>query len=264
MGGRLALSNELGHWLQTTLADPAHDEAEMRRLEPLLALQRERSALPSVGQLLIERVAARDGEHLFVYPFAGRLVHEGLGALLALRIGRVAPATLAFGVNDYGVLVSAKRLPDLDADAVRRLFSPLNLREDLLDGIGVGELARRQFREVARIAGLVFAGHPGHDKSIRHLQAGTGLLYDVLAQHDPTHILLRQATDEVLERTFDIRHLQSCLEELAHRELVMTRPAQLTPFAFPLWSEWIRGGLSTEDWETRVQRLAADLDRRAG
>jgi len=264
MGGRLALSNELGHWLQKTLADHAHDGPEMRRLEPLLALQREQSALPSVDQLLIERVTARDGEHLFVYPFAGRLVHEGLGALLALRLGRIAPATLAFGANDYGVLVSAQRLPDLDDEALKGLLSPLHLREDLLDGIGVGELARRQFREIARIAGLVFAGHPGHDKSVRHLQAGTGLIHDVLAQHDPAHILLRQATDEVLERTFDIRHLQSCLEELAYREIVMTRPAQLTPFAFPLWSEWIRGGLSTEDWETRVQRLAADLDRRAG
>lgn len=264
MGGRLALSNELGQGLQKILADPGAMEPEMRRLEPLLALQRERSALPSTGQLLIERIAARDGEHLFVFPFAGRLVHEGLGALLALRLGRIAPATLAFGANDYGVLVSAKRLPDLNATLMKTLLSPDRVREDLLDGIGIGELARRQFREIARIAGLVFASHPGHDKTVRHLQAGTGLIHDVLVQHDPTHVLLQQATEEVLERTFDFAHLQACLHELAHREPLMMRPAQLTPLAFPLWSEWIRGGLSTEDWETRVQRLAADLDRRAG
>lgn len=264
MGGRLALSNELGRWLQKTLADGSAREPEMRRLAPLLDLQRERSALPQSHQVLVEIVRARDGEHLFVFPFAGRLVHEGLGALLALRLGRIAPATLAFGANDYGVIVSARALPPLDADQLRQLLTPAALREDLIAGIGAGELARRQFREIARIAGLVFGSQPGRDRSVRQLQAGTGLIYDVLAQHDPAHILLQQATDEVLERTFDLRHLSATLVDLASREIVLTRPSQLTPFAFPLWSEWIRGGLSTEDWETRVKRLATELETRAG
>ena len=263
MGGRLALSNELGRWLQAILADTIAAEPEMRRLAPLLALQRERSMLPQPRQLLVERIRARDGDHLFVYPFAGRFVHEGLGALLALRLGRLAPATFAFGTNDYGVIVSAPALPPLDADALRALLSPQHLREDLLAGIGAGELARRQFREIARIAGLVFASTPGRDKSVRHLQAGTGLIYDVLAAHDPDHLLLRQATDEVLQRNFDIAQLHACLDNLAAREVLLQHPMQLTPLAFPLWSEWIRGGLSSEDWQTRVQRLAAELERRA-
>lgn len=260
MGGRLALSNELGRWLQKTLADDGAREAEMRSLRPLLSLQRARSALPKPHQLLVERVHARDGEHLFVFPFAGRLVHEGLGALLALRLGRIAPATLAFGANDYGVIVSAARLPELGSDDLRTLLATAHAREDLVASIGAGELARRQFREIARIAGLVFASHPGRDRSLRHLQAGTGLIYDVLERHDPTHILLRQATDEVLARSFDLAHLLACLDDLAQREIVLTRPAQLSPFGFPLWSEWIRGGLSSEDWETRVKRLAAQLE----
>lgn len=264
MGGRLALSNELGRWLQNALADTDAREPEMRRLAPLLDLQRERSALPRTDQLLVEIVRARDGEHLFLFTFAGRLVHEGLGALLALRLGRLAPATLAFGANDYGVIVSASALPALDADTLRTLLSPMNLREDLVLGIGAGELARRQFREIARIAGLVFASHPGSDRSVRHLQAGTGLIHDVLAAHDPGHILLQQATDEVLQRTFDLRNLEACLDEVATRELLVMRPARLSPLGFPLWSEWIRGGMSSEDWETRVKRIAADLDGRAG
>ncbi len=263
MGGRLALSNELGRWLQHTLADPSPREPEMRRLAPLLALQRERSALPDPDQLLVEIVRTRDGEHLFAFPFAGRLVHEGLGVLLAQRLSKLAPATLAFGANDYGVIVSSRELPALDADALRALLAPAGAREDLLDGIGAGELARRQFREIARIAGLVFGSQPGRDRSVRHLQAGTGLIYDVLARHDPSHLLLQQATDEVLERTFDLRRLEACLGELSTRAILLTRPSSLTPFAFPLWSEWIRGGLSSEDWETRVKRLAAELEQKA-
>ncbi len=146
---------------------------------------------------------------------------------------------------------------------MRTLFDPGSLREDVIECIGATELAKRQFREIARIAGLVFDGYPGRDKSLRHLQASAGLIYDVLARYDPDHILLQQALDEVCERTFNFARLQATLEEMKTRELILQRPAALTPFAFPLWSEWVRGGLSSEDWETRVQRLAEQLEKQA-
>ena len=119
-----------------------------------------------MDQLLIEIVRARDGEHLFIFPFAGRIVHEGLGALLALRLGRLAPVTLTFGVNDYGLIVSAQQLPPIDVEQLRALLDPGALHEDVIACIGAAELARRQFHEIARIAGLVFGSYPGSDKSL--------------------------------------------------------------------------------------------------
>ena len=260
MGGRLSLSNELSHWLQQTLPDTNALEAEMRSLAPLLKLQRESSQVPALDQLLIEIVRARDGEHLFIFPFAGRIVHEGLGALLALRLGRLAPVTLTFGVNDYGLIVSAQQLPPVDVEQLRALLDPRALHEDVIACIGAAELARRQFHEIARIAGLVFGSYPGSDKALGAVQASAGLIYDVLAQYDPDHVLLKQALDEVLERTFNFARLQATLEEIQKRDFVLQRPARLTPFAFPLWSEWVRGSLSSEDWETRVKRLAKQLE----
>ncbi len=263
IGGRLSLSNELGHWLQRTLADSDGREPEMRRLKPLLALQRQRSQVPALDELLVEIVRARDGEHLFIFPFAGRVIHEGLGALLALRLGRLAPVTLTFGANDYGLMVSGPQLPTVDLERLRTLLDPRCLREDVIACIGAAELAKRQFREIARIAGLVFGSYPVRDKSLRNLQASAGLIYDVLARYDPDHLLLKQALDEVLERTFQFAHLEAIIEEMQTRNLLLQRPARLTPFAFPLWSEWVRGGLSSEDWETRVRRLAEQLGRQA-
>jgi ATP-dependent helicase Lhr and Lhr-like helicase len=264
MGGRLSLSNELGHWLRQTLPDTDACEPEMRALEPLLTLQREKSRVPAGNELLIETVRARDGEHLFVFLFAGRVVHEGLGALLALRLGRLEPVTLTFGANDYGLIVSGQHLPPVDVERLRALLVPGRLREDVIACIGAAELARRQFHEIARIAGLVLGGHPGHDKSLRYLQASAGLIYDVLAQCDPEHLLLKQALDEVLERTFNFAHLEATLKEMQKREFILQRPERLTPFGFPLWSEWVRGGLSSEDWEARVRRLAEQLEKQAG
>jgi ATP-dependent helicase Lhr and Lhr-like helicase len=263
MGGRLSLSNELGQWLRRTLSDDKASEPEMQSLKPLLALQRQKSQIPAPHELLIEIVRARDGEHLFVFPFAGRLVHEGLGALLALRLGRMAPVTLTFGANDYGVVVSGQQLPFIDLGSLRAFFDPGSLREDVIECIGATELAKRQFREIARIAGLVFDDYPGRDKSLRNLQASAGLIYDVLTRYDPHHILLQQALDEVCEQTFNFARLQATLEEMKARDLILQRPAALTPFSFPLWSEWVRGGLSSEDWGTRVQRLAEQLEKQA-
>ena len=260
LGGRLSLSNELGPWLQQVVADADPKEQELRALAPVLLSQRERSAVPQRDQVLVEQLRVRNIALLFVYPFAGRRVHEGIAALLALRLSRMQPVTIAFGVNDYGLMLSANKLPELDESLLRKLLSVDQLRDDLLSSIASGELARRQFREVARIAGLVFASHPGQDRSVRHLQAGTGLIHDVLAAHEPEHILLQQATQEVLENNFDFTALTETLERCAHAKLLTCTPARLTPFGFPLWAESIRGGLSSEDWQTRVRRIAEQLD----
>ena len=260
LGGRLPLSNELGPWLQQALADPDPTEQELRALAPVLLTQRERSAVPRPDQLLVEQLRVRKTSLIFVYPFAGRRVHEGIAALLALRLSRMQPVTIAFGVNDHGLMLSANELPELDESLLRKLLSGDQVRDDLLSSIASGELARRQFREVARIAGLVFASHPGQDRSVRHLQAGTGLIHDVLTAHEPEHILLQQATQEVLENNFDFTALTDTVERCARVELLTCTPARLTPFGFPLWAESIRGGLSSEDWQTRVRRIAEQLD----
>ena len=225
----------------------------------MLNVQRDRSAVPQSDQLLIEQLVVRGTSMLFVYPFAGRRVHEGMAALLALRLSRLQPVTIAFGVNDYGLMLSARSLPHVDQPMLRTLLDEENLRSDLISSIASGELARRQFREVARIAGLVFGSHPNQDRSVRHLQAGTGLIHDVLAAHEPDHILLQQATEEVMENTFDFAALASTMQRCATIELLIRNPKKLTPFAFPLWAESIRGGLSSEDWQTRVRRIAEQL-----
>jgi ATP-dependent helicase Lhr and Lhr-like helicase len=146
---------------------------------------------------------------------------------------------------------------------LRALLDPGALHEDVIACIGAAELAGRQFYEIARIAGLVFGSYPGSDKSLSGLQASAGLIYDVLAQYDPHHVLLKQALDQVLDRTFNFARWQASLEEMQKRGFVLQRSARLTPFAFPLWSEWMRGSLSSEDWETRVKGLADQLENQA-
>lgn len=263
-GGRMPLSGELGREVEA-LFDGPRDAPELRALAPLLALQADLSALPGPGRLLAEWIHARDGHHLFLYPFAGRAVHEGLASLMALRWGRIAANTFSFATNDYGLVLSLARQAPLDIELLRALLAPERLLGDLRAGLNLGELARRQFREVARVAGLLPPSLPGRAaRSLRQLQASAGLLFDVLRAHDPGHLLLAQAEREVFAAQLEVERLAQVLGDCARRTLLLRAPGGFTPLSFPLWAESLRGQLSTEDWKTRVERAAARLERRHG
>ena len=263
MGGRMPLSGELSAELRRTLADADAPEAEMRALAPLLAIQRKQSRLPQIDEVLIERTHTREGEYLFVYPFAGRLAHEGLAAVLGYRLSQIAKADYGYAINDYGLAITARKLPPLDAAAMHQLLHPWNLRRDIRASINLTELARRQFREVARVAGLVFNGYPGSGKTLRQLQVSSGLLFDVLRQHDPDHPLLWQAEREVLDQQLDYPRLRDCLIRCARSRLLWVETPRLTPLAFPLWVERLRGGVHADDWKSRVERMLATLEKAA-
>jgi ATP-dependent Lhr-like helicase len=263
MGGRMPLSGELADAMRETLADAGATEKEMLALRPLLAIQRAQSRLPLPGETLAERVHTRDGDYLFVYPFAGRLAHEGLAAVLAYRLAQLQRGDYGYACNDYGLTITAAKLPPLDAERMHQLLHPANLRRDIRASVNLTELARRQFREIARVAGMVFNGYPGSDKSMRQLQASSGLLYDVLLRHDPAHPLMWQAEREVLDQQLDYTRLRACLVRCARSTVLWSEPARLTPLAFPLWVDRLRGGLSNDDWKSRVQRMAASLEAAA-
>jgi ATP-dependent Lhr-like helicase len=263
MGGRLPLSGELSDELRRTLAETTHRSEEMRALVPLLAIQRRQSVVPGVDETLCERTRTREGDYLFVFPFAGRLAHEGLAAVLAYRLARIQPGDYGYAVNDYGLTLTAARMPALDAETMRRLLHPARLRTDIRASVNLSELARRQFREIARVAGLVFNGYPAQAKTLRQLQVSSGLLFDVLRRHDPAHPLLWQAEREVLDQQLDYTRLRACLLRMARSRLLWQEPKRLSPLAFPLWVERLRGGIATDDWRTRVERMLATLERGA-
>ncbi len=267
MGGRIPLSSELAQHLTALLALPAvtRDKIpELRALAPLLELQARWSQLPAPGVLLIERARSREGQHWFVYPMAGRQVHEGLSALMAWRLAQIAPLTCSFSVNDYGFEILARQLPALDAQGLRVLLSVDALERDLLAGLNASEMARRRFREIARIAGLVFEGYPGAGKTARQVQASSGLIYDVLVRYDAGNLLVDQALREALEQQLDYRRLRDTLTQVGAARIEIVDVERFTPLAFPLWADRMnRNRVSTEAMHERIQRMLLELEAAA-
>jgi len=267
MGSRLPLSGELASLLRDRLGEAAegrYQGAELEALRPLLEIQRKWSAIPRAGELLIERMQSRDGWHLFLYPLEGRLVHEGLGALLAYRMSRLRPITFATSSNDWGIeLLSPDEFP-LDEALAADLLSPEHLAEDIPASLNAAEMAKRQFREIARVAGLVFPGLPRSGKTARQLQASSGLFFDVFRRYEPDNLLLAQADREVLERQLERSRLGTALQRLSESRVVMTRPKRFTPLSFPLLVDRTRNKVSSEKLSDRIKRMQLALERAAG
>lgn len=265
MGGRLALSGELAHSIREKLEAAKWGEfesAEMQLLAPLLDVQARWSALPATDEILIERVTTREGHHLFFYPLEGRMVHEGLAALFAYRLSRLTPITFSLACNDYGLELLATEPAPLE-ESLPNLFSPENLGEDIVASLNSVEMARRQFREIARIAGLVFQGYPGANKSAKQLQASSGLFYDVFRRFDPGNMLLTQANREVLDRQLEQSRLAGALERLSQSRVLITEPERPTPLAFPILVDRLRETVTSERISDRIQKMSIQLEQEA-
>jgi ATP-dependent Lhr-like helicase len=234
-------------------------DIELRVLQPLFELQAALSYMPRENELLIEQIETRDGYHLFVYPFEGRLVHEAMAALLAYRLSRITPISFSFAMNDYGFeLLSDQPIP-LDDANVYELFSPDNLTADIQRSVNSAEMARRKFRDIAVIGGLIFQGYPGEYAKAKHLQSSAGLLFNVFAEYDPNNLLIRQAYNEVMDQQMEERRLRNMLERVSGGQMILRWPKQLTPFCFPLKVDSMREDLSSEKLEDRVRRMQAQL-----
>lgn len=265
-GTKLPISESLADAVRHTL-ERAHDDlptgqldsTELQQASGLIRAQSSLSLIPRVHELLIESLETRDGFHLFVFPFDGRLVHAGLAALCALRLSRQEPNTFTLSANDYGFeLLSPK--PVHDAFLTSSLFSTENILADTLESVNMAELAKLQFREVARVSGLITQTYPGARKSGRQTQANAGLLYDVLREFDPGNLLLHQARREVLEKQFEETRLARSLRRLSECTLRIVHPTMPTPLALPLIVERVAGQMSSEPLAARIQRMQQEWE----
>lgn len=262
-GSRLPLSTSLGAHVRQQLERAATNAwegapPELTAARPVLNEQRRLSRIPGSGEFLIERWRSRSGFHVFLYPFEGRRAHQALASLLALRLGRRRPSTFGLTVNDYGIELLTDREVTVADLLDPSTLSPSRIEDDLVESVNLSELAKRQFRDIARIAGLVFAGYPGQGKGARQLQLTTSLVFDVFQRYDPDNLLLAQARREVLEEQFEVARLEEALRRIASSAVHVIDIPHPTPLAFPLLIDRLGSRLSTEELIARVERMVAE------
>jgi ATP-dependent helicase Lhr and Lhr-like helicase len=274
-GGRMSLTANLGKKLRETFHQVAErlqrnekaDTAapELVHLHALFELQQRLSHIPNEGELLIEHHESKDGYHLLVYPFEGRQVHEAMSAILAYRLGKIAPLTFSIAMNDYGFeLLCDQPIPADDTNA-ETLFSLENLTQDMLKSVNATEMARRKFRDIAVIGGLIVQSAPGQQKKARHLQASASLLFNVFQEYDSANLLVRQAFQEVFDQQMEELRLRQAFQRIGQSRIVLKFPERFTPLSFPIIADGLnRNNLSTERLEDRIRRMQEQLKKDAG
>lgn len=258
LGGRLPLSSNLSHFLRQKLAlslDPGNKEKELRFLHPLIVQQRDRSHIPAENEFLVELIRTREGYHLFMYPFEGRLVHEVIAALIAYRISRLYPISFSMAMNDYGFeLFSDKEIRLGDAE-LREILSAENLIRDVSSSVNATEMARRKFRDIAVISGLVIQNSYGKQRSNKSLQSSAGTIFNVLEAYDSHHLLLRQAYMEVFNQQLEEHRLVAAFQRISKSRIVFKFATGFTPLSFPIKVDSLRQSLSSEDLAARIEKL---------
>ena len=258
-GGRIPLSSQLSIFIRSQLdgvLEKKIQEPELKKMKPLLALQAEYSAIPNHNQLLIEQCKTSDGYHIFIFPFEGRLVHEGMASLVAYRISRILPITFSLAMSDYGFeLLSDQEVKLEELLEEHALFSTKNLLDDILHSVNSNEMARRKFREIAAIAGMIFQGYPGQAVRTSHIQASSSLLFETFSDHEPDNLLIRQAYQESLDQQLEEQRLREALERIDGQEFIFRYMNKPSPFAFPIMVDRLRDEMTSEKLEDRVNKL---------
>jgi ATP-dependent helicase Lhr and Lhr-like helicase len=266
MGGRMPLSTQLSEVLQHVIPnweDLQETYPVLQAVNHILEIQQKWSVLPGEKSLVFEKNRSREGFHVFCYPIEGRLAHEGLASLFALRISRIKPITFSIAMNDYGFeLLSDQEIP-LEEALENGLLSQENLEEDVFESINQTDLVKRKFREIAQLGGLLFMGYPGKLKKDRHLQSSSGLLYEVIKKYDSENPLIKQAEHEVLYNQLELDRLIRVFSSLKNREVVITTPEKFTPFAFPIFTDRLREKLSSEKLDDRIRKMQIQLTKAA-
>lgn len=259
MGGRMPLSSQMSEMIRFKIDEVVRGvefDEEMKFLKPLFDLQQQRSHLPGKDEFLIEYFQSTEGYHVLLYPFEGRFVHEGMAALLAWRIAQIQPLSFSIAMNDYGFeLLSDQPIP-IEEAVETNMLGVDNLLADIQASINSTEMARRKFRDIAAISGLVFKGYPGKPVKDRHLQSSSQLFFNVFHDYEAHNLLLRQAYEEVMDFQLEEARLRKALERISKQKILITHPGIPTPFAFPIIVDRLREKLTTEKLEDRIKRMA--------
>ncbi|WP_434036205.1 ligase-associated DNA damage response DEXH box helicase [Formosa sp. 4Alg 33] len=265
MGGRMSFSSEMSHLIREELyllnSNDADKSKELKALEPILIRQNKESLVPNADEFLIETFKTREGYHAVFYPFEGYFVHEAMGSLLAYRLSLLHPISFTIAFNDYGFELLSDQPIDIQTILDNNLFSSEYLRSDLEKSINASEMAKRKFRDIAVISGLVFTGFPSKLVKSKHLQASSQLLFGVFEDYEPDNLLFQQAFTETFEHQLEEGRLQLALMRINNQNIIWKSCAKPTPFSFPIITDRLRAKLSSEKLADRIRRMTIQLEK---
>ncbi|MEO1251713.1 MAG: ligase-associated DNA damage response DEXH box helicase [Pseudomonadota bacterium] len=233
-GNKFPWSTYLADRVRAMLYDREAWAGYPQQVRDWLAKQVDVASIPAPDALLVETFPYQDRHFLVSYPFDGWPAHQTLGMLLTRRLERLGKQPVGFVPTEYALSVwGRKDMSDVDMAA---LFAEDMLGDDLENWLSESILMKRTFRNCAVIAGLIERNHPGQRKTGRQVSFSADLIYDVLREHDPNHLLMRAAWDDAAGGFLDLARLQGLLRRVQGR-IEHSPLSRVSPLAVPVMLE---------------------------
>ena len=266
MGGRMSFSSRMSALLRDELYLANTNKGsslspELKALTPVFEQQRKESVVPGPGEFLIETFKTREGYHAIFYPFEGRFVHEAMASLLAYRISLLQPISFSLAFNDYGFELLSDQPIVVEDILDNNLFSTAYVHDDLQKSLNATEMARRKFRDIAVISGLVFQGYPDNQVKSKHLQSSSQLFFNVFRDFEQDNLLYLQAFRETFEHSLEEGRLIQALERIGRQKIIWRNCERPTPFSFPIITDRLREKLSSEKLADRIRKMKLQLEK---
>ena len=257
MGGRMSFSSYMSELLRNELYELNNPQLnkDISPLNYLAKIQLQISTIPKENEFLIESFETKEGFHTIFYPFEGRFVHEALSHLIAYRISLLKPVTFSLAYNDYGFELLSNEFLNIENILDNNLWDESYLFEDLNQSINTSEMARRKFRDIAVISGLIFTGMPNKRKKNKDLQSGSQLLFDVFRDYEPENLLFKQSFSETFEYQLEEGRLRKALIRIQKQKLIWKKISKPSPFSFPIITDRLRESLSSEQFDDRISKM---------
>jgi hypothetical protein len=203
------------------------------------------------GQMTGDRI------HYFFHTLLGRAANDTLARVATVRLTRLHGGNAVVTGDDYGFVLTVtpeQKLSDADFPV---LLDPEGFDADLDQALRASDLLQHHFRNAAQTGLMIYRNYFGEAKALRKVQWSSEVLFNVLIQHEPDHVLLREARRDTLHTYLD-RDLAVEYLQRRHREQLPIRRhtvLRVPPLSFGMYATRLKETLMVEDPHESLERL---------
>jgi len=277
----IAATTPLVPWIATRL-DCARPNAEI--IARIHLAQHELSEIPTADFLLVEEFIemaqqplppygegnARSGgskkaakhrapqpfaHHYFFHSLIGRAANDALARVVTFRLSQLRGGNAIATPHDYGFVLTVAPQQGFDEAALVALLDPRKFEEQLHAALGQSEMLKYHFRNAAQTGLMVYRNYFDQKKPLRKLAWSTEVIFNVLQQHEPDHVLMREARRDTLRTFLDTESALAFLHAQAERPVRLRRVDRVPPLSFAMYATKIKEALLVEDPYETMERL---------
>ena len=228
--------------------------ANARIIARIHRAQMELSEIPTADFLLVEEFAETHPKtgvaetiHYFFHSLIGRAANDALARVVTARMSKLRSGNAVATPHDYGFVLTVEPRQRIIADELPALLRPERFEVELDESLAQSEMLKYHFRNAAQTGLMVYRNFFDQQKPMRKLAWSAEVIFNVLREHEPTHVLLREARRDTLHSFLDADGAMAFLDAQRARPFRLRQVARVPPLSFAMYATKIKEALLVED-----------------